>query len=109
MTLPTMRVDDEEIVTLDEAKIWLRIDHDEEDDLIRMLIESARQYLIKATGREWSRANTTARLVMLALIAEWYENRGVMGYMTEQTRLRPAIQSMIVQLQYEPPLDGDGE
>lgn len=99
----------EEIITLEEAKLWLRIDHDEEDDLIRMLIEGARQYLRNATGRDWPRSNVTARLVMLALIADSYENREITVGRGSTKDLRPAIQSMIVQLQYEPPLREDEE
>ena len=103
MTLPLMKADDEELITLDEAKLWLRIDHDHEDNLIRFLIESARQYLRDATGREWSRANTTARLAMLALIADAYENRELTVGRNSTKDLRPAIQSIIAQLQYAPP------
>lgn len=107
MSLPQMRAADEEIVTVSEAKLWLRIDHDDEDQLIQMLIEGARQYLRNATGRVWSRASVTARLVMLALIADSYENRETTVGKGSTKDLRPAIQSMIAQLKYEPPLGGD--
>lgn len=103
MTLPLMKADDEELITLDEAKLWLRIDHDHEDDLIRFLIESAREYLWDATRRKWSRANRTARVAMLALITDAYENRGLTVDRNSTKDLRPAIQSIMRQLQYAPP------
>lgn len=102
MSLPQMKAADEELVTLEEAKLWLRIDHDDEDQLIRMLIEGARQYLKAATGREWSRASVLARQAMLALIADHYVNREITVSAGASKELRPAIQSMIMQLSLEP-------
>lgn len=106
MPLPMMRATEEDILTLEEIKQWLRIDHDEEDTLLLTLKETARQYLRNATGREWSRTNQVARQVMLCLIADMYENRELtVSRNGGMANLRPAIQSMIVQLQYEPSVE----
>jgi len=42
-----------EPITLGEAKLHLRIDHGEEDDLINTLITAARQYAETYTGRQF--------------------------------------------------------
>lgn len=95
-----------ELVSLEDAKLWLRVDGDEEDALIQLLIDAAEQYLHDATGRRWTAATRTAKICALALVAEWYENRDQTG---EPNRtVRPAIQSMILQLQYTPE-DGDDD
>lgn len=94
------------LLTLGEVKLWLRVDHDDEDGLIQTLIDSAEQYLLDATGRRWTAETPTAKICAMALIAEWYENRGQTG---ESNRsVRPAIQSMIMQLSFTPD-EGDGD
>lgn len=95
------------LLTLEETKLWLRVDGNEEDSLIQTLIDAAEQYLHDATGRRWTAANKTAKICALALVAEWYENRDQTG---ESNRtVRPAIQSMIMQLKYAPSEDGEGD
>lgn len=94
-----------ELVTLAEAKLWLRVDGDEDDTLIQLLIDAARKYLLDATGREWTAETPTAKICAMALIADWYEHRELTGQ-DASNKVRPAIQSMILQLQYTP--DGGG-
>lgn len=91
------------IVTLDEAKLWLRIDGDEDDNLVQLLIDGAAQYILDATGRKWGGENNTAKICALAIIADNYENRETTA--KSGMSIRPAIQSMIKQLTYTP--DGD--
>lgn len=87
------------IVTLEEAKEWLRIDGDYDDMVIEMLIESAEQYLKNATGKEFDSSNRLAKLFCLVLIVDWYENRHLMGQKTSE-QVRYTIQSMLAQLKY---------
>ena len=85
------------------------MDEDEEDLLIQTMIDAADEYLLHATGRRWTAETPTAKLCAMALIADWYENRELIGEQASE-KVRPAIQSMIYQLSYTPPNeDGDDD
>ena len=87
------------IVDIDEAKQFLRVDHDEDDIFIQSLIGAAEEYLKNATGKEFGSSNNLARLFCLFLVADWYENRKLAREKVgEQTR--EIIQSMLNQLKY---------
>ena len=90
----------ESLVTLDEVKLWLRIDGNEDDALLNLLIGGAEQYLLDATGRTWPPDNHTAKICALAIIADNFENREVTS--NDKLSVRPAIQSMINQLSFTP-------
>lgn len=95
------------LLSLEEAKLWLRVDYDEEDSLIQTLIDAAERYLFDATGRKWTGGAPTAKLCAMALVADWYENRdAVTDKPSEKTRF--TVQSMILQLQ-NTPADEDGD
>lgn len=49
-----------EPVTLTEAKLWLRVDTDDDDDLIESLIEAARDYCQQYEGRAYVEQTITA-------------------------------------------------
>lgn len=90
------------IISLEEAKTYLRVDNSEEDDLIENLIEAAKVYLDNATGNTFDGSNYLARLFCLTLVTDWYENRGlVVGKVGEE--IRPVINSLLVQLNYSYP------
>ncbi|UYL93967.1 head-tail connector protein [Geobacillus phage vB_GthS_PK3.5] len=86
------------IVTLEEAKNWLRVDFSDDDALITTLINAAEEYLKNATGVEFNENNHLAKLFCMTLISDWYENREMIGKATDQTR--PIIQSILTQLSY---------
>ncbi|MED4969738.1 head-tail connector protein [Parageobacillus toebii] len=93
------------IVSIDEAKEWLRVDHNDEDNMIQMLIKAAEKYLKNATGNTFDSSNELAQLFCLVLVADWYENREMIGKATDQTR--PIIQSILTQLTYSYGGDSD--
>jgi uncharacterized phage protein (predicted DNA packaging) len=93
------------IVSLDEVKNWLRIDFSEDDALLTTLISAAEKYLKNATGNTFDSSNELAQLFCLVLIADWYENREMIGKATDQTR--PIIQSILTQLTYSYGGDSD--
>lgn len=97
-----------ELLTVEEAKLWLRVDGDEEDELIQNLIDAADQYLLDATGRRWTAETPTAKLCAMALVADWYEHREFAAENTSP-KVRPAIQSMIMQLTFAPLESGDDD
>jgi uncharacterized phage protein (predicted DNA packaging) len=93
------------IVTLEEAKNWLRVDFSDDDALITTLINAAEEYLKNATGVEFNENNHLAKLFCMTLISDWYENREMIGKTTDQTR--PIIQSILTQLTYSYGGDSD--
>jgi uncharacterized phage protein (predicted DNA packaging) len=86
------------IVSLDEAKSWLRIDFSEDDVLLSSLISASETYLKNATGIEYDSSNHLAKLFCMVLISDWYENRELVGRASDQ--VRPIINSILMQLTY---------
>lgn len=86
------------IVSLDEVKTWLRVDFTDDDALLTTLISAAEQYLKNATGNTFDSSNELAQLFCLVLVADWYENRELVGRVSDQ--VRPIIQSILTQLSY---------
>ncbi len=96
---------DGNILTLAETKLWLREDSEDPQVMqqIKLLIDSAEEYLENATGRKFTSKNSQAKLFCLVLVTDWYENRELIGQrVTEKVRF--TVQSMLAQLQYS-----DGE
>lgn len=87
------------ILTIDEAKTWLRVDGSDEDSLIEMLVAAAETYLHNATEVEFDETNQLAKLFCLVLCADWYENRDLIGQQPSD-KVRFTIQSIMTQLQY---------
>lgn len=87
------------ILELQETKDWLRVDGNEEDTTITLLIGAAEEYLKNATGRVFDFTNNQARLFCLVLVTDWYENRELIGQRPSE-KVRFSVQSMLLQLQY---------
>ena len=71
------------MITLNEAKNYLRIDHTEDDNLILSLIDTAKA-LVQDVGRMDEQAlavnEATTRQAMLYTISYLYENRNTADY-----------------------------
>lgn len=95
------------IVTLVQAKRWLRLEPEfaDEDELIQDLIDAAETYLTNATGNQFDASNKLAKLFIQVLVADWHENREMVGRVGERVRL--TVESILVQLAhcYEPPAE----
>ena len=79
-------------MTLEEAKLYLRVDTDDDDTLIQALITAAESYVKQQTGKtkrivgidqngqpiyEDIKESELWKLAVKLLLAHWYENRGV--------------------------------
>lgn len=82
------------IVSMEDAKNYLRIDHNEDDNLIQNLIQTA-QKLCMDIGRmdekELEMNEETARQAMLYTIAYLYENRNTADYYKLSLMLRALL------------------
>lgn len=98
------------ILTVEEAKTWLRVDGEDEDNLIGLLIGAAETYLNNTVEVEFDGTNQLAKLFCLVLCADWYENRDLIGQQPSD-KVRFTVQSILAQLQhaYTPPDPEDGD
>lgn len=85
------------ILSLQEAKEFLRVDNTEEDVLIQGLITSAEEYIKNATGKVFDSTNELAKLACKLLIAHWYENRAIVG---DAKKIEFSLDVILTQLKY---------
>lgn len=92
------------ILTLDETKLWLRVDGNDEDAIIQTLMGAAETYLGNAVEIQFDSTNQLAKLFCFVLCADWYENRELIGSQPSD-KVRFTCQSIMTQLQnaYGPP------
>lgn len=77
-------------MTLEDAKLYLRVDGDEEDNQIQTLMTAAESYVRQQTGKTKKivavdgeptetdiASDALYTLCVKLLLAHWYENRGV--------------------------------
>lgn len=84
------------ILSLNEAKAFLKIDYSDEDTDITALINAAEGYL-KNAGCTLNAGDEVAKLAEKMLVVHWYENREPTG---SANLLAFGLQSLITQLQY---------
>lgn len=92
------------LLTIEEAKLFLRVDYDDEDNLIDLLINNAEIYLKDAIDDYDSKISNEnfknkAKLAMLVLISNWYDNRDFTEFKVDE-KVRYTIQSLIQQMKY---------
>jgi len=99
------------LVTLEEAKLWLRVDGDDEDLIITNLLDEAEGEVARRGGEawEWVREKQQARTFILAYVADRYEHRGLTVGKGERT-MNPVLASLLFELQHSgPPSEGGDE
>ncbi|EUJ34269.1 head-tail connector protein [Brochothrix campestris] len=64
-------------MTIDELKNYLRIDHNEDDNLLTMLQETAKAYILGTLEISVEKADTDKRFeyAICLLVSHWYETR----------------------------------
>lgn len=95
------------ILDLQEVKEWLRIDYDEDNSQIQLLIDTAETYLKDSIDNfDTKLANDTdgsfknkAKLVMLVLITNWYDSRDFTELDVDE-KVRYTITSLMKQMSY---------
>lgn len=87
------------IVTLEEAKAYLRVDFNDDDSLINSLIDTADEYLKAAISETYNTTSGRAKMLALIVVGDLYDNRE----MSEKVsgNVRRLVQNFALQLRLE--------
>ena len=87
-------------MTLAEAKAFLKVDFNDDDDFIKLLIDVAEEYIIDALGK-CDETVARVKLLMRIIVGELYEKRS-MTFDIDHTnqKVQYTIRSIINQLSY---------
>lgn len=86
-------------MNLEELKLFLRIDDNEEDVLIQALQLSAEEYLTN-TGITKNYTKELYKLAIKILVSHWYENRSIETVGKNITKIAFSLDTIILQLKY---------
>lgn len=87
-------------MTLDDVKSYLRIDFNEDDEMIKQMMMAAEGYIINAVGK-YDEKNAKANMLYMALVQDLYDNRTLMVTEQQRKRMSYTYASIILQLQYQ--------
>ena len=94
-------------MTLEQVKDYLRVDGDDDDNTIQVMMEAAKEYIISAVG-EYDEEDKTARILFCAIVQNLYDNRELMQSDIQQRKaIEYTFKSMILQLQMKKALKED--
>lgn len=87
------------------VKKWIKVDYDDDDDLITLEKQAAEQYVINAVGK-YDDNDPLMRLLVLFLVGESYKNRSYSISVNDKNAY--TVRSIVSQLQQDE-YGGDGE
>lgn len=88
------------MLDINTVKNYLKVDFDDDDAFINMLIKSSYIYLQNATSKDFSNSNNSlADLFCMSLVKECYDNRDL-TVVKAADKLRHVMQSILLQLNY---------
>jgi uncharacterized phage protein (predicted DNA packaging) len=82
------------MLTLDEVKTYLRVDHDEDDAIIENLMETAQQLcmdVLRTDDEDVLMEDKNAKVAMLYAVAYFYEHREEADFRTLLLDLRALL------------------
>jgi len=87
------------VLTLQNVKSYLKIDFDDDDELLNSLIKTADEYLKSAISIKYNSDTERAKLLSLIVIQDLYDNRGL----TEKVsgNVRKLVSDFTLQLKLE--------
>lgn len=88
---------------LSTIKEYLKIDFDDDDSLLELLLGAARKYILDAVGYQPDETDERVKLLILVLISDWYEHREYSETVTAKnisTKVRYTVRSIVLQLQF---------
>lgn len=62
-------------MTLDDVKLYIRVDSNVEDSLIQDLMDAAQNYIQRMTGKIYAPNDPVWNMAIKYLCSHWYENR----------------------------------
>lgn len=74
------------MVSLKDAKSYMHVDHDEDDEVINWCISAAEEYLLGAVGKGYDGSSERARMLTLMVVSDLYDNRGTTERVSVKTR-----------------------
>ncbi|MDU8967569.1 head-tail connector protein [Clostridium tertium] len=84
---------------LEELKLFLRVDGNEEDSLIKSLQSAAEEYLTDA-GIMKNYNKEKYKLAVKILVNHWYENRAVETIGKNVSKVAFGLDTILIQLKY---------
>ena len=81
-------------LTLESVKNYLRVDFDDDDTLIEMMMDTAKEYIKDAVGA-FDETKPRHNMILLAVVAHLYENRLLQGQ--SSGKITRIINSMLLQ------------
>ena len=87
------------IIELEEAKTFAKIEYDEENEIVQLLVDVAEEGLKNATGIVFDNTNNLAKLYCLVMVKDLYDNRE-MTIDKASEKIRYTIQNILMQLKY---------
>ncbi len=87
-------------MTLSEMKSYLKVDFDDDNDFITLLMDVAREYIIDAVGK-CDETIARVKLLMRVIVAELYEKRSLtFDINSTNQKVQYVIRSIINQLSF---------
>jgi uncharacterized phage protein (predicted DNA packaging) len=97
------------MLTLQEAKEFLRVEHEDEDLLLSSLLMASEKYIINATRTDVDRNSDLFLLAQRFLVAHWFENRNTVVVGSVSKNLEFALESILTQLIYDGSVNPSGD
>jgi uncharacterized phage protein (predicted DNA packaging) len=95
------------ILSLDEAITYLRLEDydlpDSEMQLISDIVETADDYVKRATGFKFENPDTIpkiAKMIVRLLVSHWYEQRAIVAINQNVTKIYYSVEMLLNQLAY---------
>ena len=86
---------------LETVKNYLRIDGDDDDEMLKLFITDAKEYITAAVG-VFPEKSATAKVILLAYVQNRYDNRELMQSDQQvKKRMEYTFKSALTQLQVE--------
>ncbi|MFB7142073.1 head-tail connector protein [Gottfriedia sp. NPDC056225] len=85
------------MLTLNEAKSFLRIDFDDDDSDINSLVLAADLFVVGASSQNVDKESELYKLACKLLVSHWYLNREVVG---KADKLAFSLNEILFQLKY---------
>lgn len=87
-------------MTLDDVKLYLRIDTEEEDTELQQLINASIGYIESTTGKKYNDSYPLMGQLSLLLISHWYTNRNMANKSSMIAEYPHSITDMLTTIKY---------